>query len=177
MTSILKVDTIQTAAGGTPTAADLGLNVSGSVLQVVSTLKTDWFTSSSTSFVDVTGYSATITPTSTSSKILVLVDVFIAATDITAGWWQLVRNTTPVAIGTETASHNVTGGFYSETGTSSGYAFTGNGLSYLDSPATTSAVTYKVQAKSSGGNVTINKRGTDGTTSAVSTITLIEIAG
>ena len=34
MSSILKVDTIQTAAGGTPTAADLGLNVSGSVLQL-----------------------------------------------------------------------------------------------------------------------------------------------
>ena len=33
MTSILKVDTIQTAAGGTPTAADLGLNVSGSIVQ------------------------------------------------------------------------------------------------------------------------------------------------
>ena len=35
MTSILKVDTIQTTAGGAPTAADLGINVSGSLLQVV----------------------------------------------------------------------------------------------------------------------------------------------
>jgi hypothetical protein len=34
MTSILKVDTLQTAAGGVPTAADLGLNVSGSVINV-----------------------------------------------------------------------------------------------------------------------------------------------
>ena len=35
MTSIIKVDQIQTAAGSTPTAADLGVNISGSLLQVV----------------------------------------------------------------------------------------------------------------------------------------------
>ena len=45
---------------------------SGSVIQVASTSKTDPFSTSSTSFVDVTGLSVSITPTSTSSKILVL---------------------------------------------------------------------------------------------------------
>ena len=47
----------------------------GSVLQVVSTAKSDQFTTSSTSFTDVTGMSATITPTSSSSKILVIFSV------------------------------------------------------------------------------------------------------
>ena len=71
MASIIKVDQIQTAAGGTPTAADLGITGTGKVLQVVQTVKTNTETSSSGSYVD-SGLSVTITPSSTSSKILLL---------------------------------------------------------------------------------------------------------
>ena len=79
MTSILKVDTIQTAAGGTPTAADLGLNVSGSILQVVSVTKADTFSVSGATFTDITDLSASITPTSTNSKILIVASVSASA--------------------------------------------------------------------------------------------------
>ena len=71
MTSIIKVDQIQTLAGAAPTAADLGINVTGSVLQVVQTISNA--TSkvvSSTSYISATT-SALITPSSASSKILV----------------------------------------------------------------------------------------------------------
>ena len=51
----------------------------GKILQVVSTVKTDVFTTSSQSLVDITGLSVTITPSATSSKILVLYNVQIAS--------------------------------------------------------------------------------------------------
>ena len=69
MASIIKVDTIQTAAGGTPTAADLGLNTTGSVLQVVSS-NNGYAVTTSSSYVD-TGLQQTITPIATNSKFLI----------------------------------------------------------------------------------------------------------
>jgi hypothetical protein len=50
------------------------------VLQVVSIPKTDTFTTSSTSDVAITGLSATITPTSATSKILILVNIGVSGT-------------------------------------------------------------------------------------------------
>ena len=73
MTSIIKVDTLQKANGGTPTAADLGINTTGNVLQVVHNQSTAAYTSGGgdTSFSNVLAKS--ITPTSTSSKIKITV--------------------------------------------------------------------------------------------------------
>ena len=75
MTSILKVDTIQTAAGGTPTAADLGLNVSGSVLQVVRHTWTTQTAISTTGLAAVSGSSFSVTPKSSSSTLIMISDV------------------------------------------------------------------------------------------------------
>ena len=74
MTSIIKVDTIQTAAGGTPTASSLGIGGVGKIGQVVQATTSTESTNTSASYAD-TGLSASITPTSTSSKILVLCSV------------------------------------------------------------------------------------------------------
>ena len=76
--SLLKVNSLQDL--GADAVVTDGVIVSsalptGSILQVVSTTKTDTFTSTSTSMVDITGLSATITPSSTSSKILVMASV------------------------------------------------------------------------------------------------------
>lgn len=73
MTSILKVDQIQTAAGGVPTAADLGLNVSGSVLKVSSVKSQGWVSTSSTSWT-ATGLSISYTPLYANSTLVVAVD-------------------------------------------------------------------------------------------------------
>ena len=80
MASILKVDQIQTAAGGTPTAADLGINTSGNVLQVVTATSESAGATTSTSFVSY--MSANITPSSTSSKILLIHLTFALASRI-----------------------------------------------------------------------------------------------
>ena len=75
MTSIIKVDTLQTAAGGVPTAADLGLNVSGSVVQVQRHSFTNQTIMGSTSYVSVSGSSFTFTPKASSSTLIIVSDV------------------------------------------------------------------------------------------------------
>ena len=144
---------------------------SGAVLQVVQTVKTDDFSTSSSSFVDITGLSAAITPLSTSSKILV--DVRIGGYDgsaATAALFNIVRGSTTLSTGT------------AGTGTACTFAITANAdrgenatMCLLDSPSTTSATTYKIQARTGGINVDINKG--SGVHSNISTITLTEIAG
>ena len=73
MTSIIKVDQIQTLAGAAPTAADLGINVTGSVIQVLQGPYQSGIGFNQTLGTGSTIYSApTITPTFASSKILIM---------------------------------------------------------------------------------------------------------
>jgi len=77
MTSIIKVDQIQTLAGAAPTAADLGINVTGSVLQVVSYLTaTQGAQTLSTSDQIINSITKVITPLGANSKFLVTVRWF-----------------------------------------------------------------------------------------------------
>ena len=146
------------------------------VIQVKSTTKTDAFTTTSTSFVDVTGLSVSITPTSASNKILVLYSVSGAGTDTaTAGATgvRLVRGSTAIAVGTGltndfTGQHSIR-----NLGASTAVAFV-TAASHLDSPATTSATTYKVQAVAAAGTFYINRDG-DNTNATISTITVMEV--
>ena len=146
------------------------------VIQVKSTTKTDAFTTTSTSFVDVTGLSVSITPTSASNNILVLYSVSGAGTDTaTAGATgvRLVRGSTAIAVGT-----GLTNGFTGQhsirnLGATTAVAFV-TAASHLDSPATTSATTYKVQALAAAGTFYINRDG-DNVNATISTITVMEV--
>tara|TARA_R110000787_G_scaffold1366_2_gene5004 strand:+ start:57 stop:644 length:588 start_codon:yes stop_codon:yes gene_type:complete len=148
------------------------------ILQVVSTTKTDTFATTSTTDVDVTGLSATITPRSTSSKILVLVSAPFSTTTNQINSITLTRGGTPIGGGTIVGSR--TSAFKSAYLTS---VNTGGMLSgeHLDSPSTTSSITYQVQAKTSAGTMTIGISGGDSNAAnhprTSSTITLMEVAG
>ena len=155
----------------------------GSVLQVVSTTKTDTFTTSSTSPVDITGLSVSITPSSSSNKILITGSVCYGestAAPYLMGF-LLVRNSTNICIADAAGSR-------------SRWTFGGQGipstdntvfapLNFLDSPATTSATTYKIQAQAeSPQTIYINRGGESDGDGAItgrftSTITVMEIAG
>ena len=164
--STIKVDTIQTRAGAVPKAGDLGLNVTGSVLQVVAATYSSQVDSSSSTFAD-TGLTATITPSSSSSKVLVIAQISSCFTTTNTGTEldiNLLRDSTQII-----ASMGGRGGNSLTTGDAIGTV----GCSYLDSPATTSATTYKCQFKSTQNNATASVQ-LGGTTS---TITLMEIAG
>ena len=141
------------------------LGQSGSVLQVVNAAYGTQLTTSAGAFVD-TGLTATITPSSTSSKILVLVNqaaVFVNAVNSAFGTFGIYRN------GSGICQFGYIVGYASSTFNRGGAA----SASYLDSPATTSAVTYKTQVYVANGGTIDCQRDSAGT----STITLIEIAG
>jgi len=196
MSSILKVDTIQNQSGNniinesgdTITIGASGDTVTlgsgatpgsgmGKVLQVVQTVLTTTTSTTSTSAVDISGLSLSITPSSTSSKIFVLVDMALSestANNLVA--WNLVRNSTNLAVGTSGATFQQTGVVINDV-TTGGNALWKQSTQYLDSPSTTSATTYKIQWKTSGGTIYLNRRATDTYMSVSSMITAMEIAG
>ena len=149
------------------------------VLQVVSTNKADTFSTTSASFVDITGLSATITPSSATSKILVIANLVIGATlpndPITI--INLVRGSTSIAQGDASGS---------KTRGASGVRINNQsetqsvGISFLDSPATTSATTYKLQMQTSSNTSYVNRGGVEADTAVFgrysSTITIMEIS-
>jgi hypothetical protein len=147
----------------------------GTVLQVQSTTVTAQPTTSTNSMTDISGLSVTITPKSTSSKILVtgVFNIGMNATDDM--WFNLVRGST--VLGGAGATNNVTwfqrGNAYSNQ-TLQVMPFP---IDYLDNPATTSATTYKVQWNPRVGSLALNKRWNDTVVGTVSTITVQEIAG
>jgi hypothetical protein len=136
--------------------------------QVVTAQTSTTTTTTSTSYVDATGLSVTITPTSATSKILIVSSVVFQSWsgpsgDTAGGEYQLVRGSTGV----------MDGAFYwVQTGGSAVYEITGTpvSLNYVDSPATTSATTYKIQFKRSSAALNVYA-----VPSGVSTITALEI--
>jgi len=161
--SEIRVDAIKTRAGAVPKASDLGLNVTGTVLQVVQAETTTEVGTTGTSYID-TGITASITPSSTSNKILVTFSLqqFLAAATGFSNI-KLVRGTTDLN------EHAYQGYAASSTLMCQGT------YQYLDTPSTTSSTTYKVQFKSNGSNVICQYD--DGNGDGVSSITLMEIAG
>lgn len=172
-------------SGAVLTAAQMN-NLRGAfrVLQVVQTVKTDTFATASTTYVDVTGMSATITPSATSNKVLVIVQtqVSAAADGAASAFLQLAGGNAGTYIG-DAASNRVRSA-YGQNGTAVSIAsFMSQGtIIYLDSPNTTSATTYKLQARSASGalGMTINRTYTDtdnvGWPRTASTITVMEIS-
>jgi len=144
------------------------LNRAGNVLQVVSA-NTSTYTSTTTStFVD-TNLTATITPTSASSKILVLVNqVGIAKfTNNTAVMLRLLRGSTSILTFEESAAY---------TSSTAYNVVAAASACYLDSPATTSATTYKTQFASQANLSGVSVQTYITTQNANSTITLMEVA-
>lgn len=124
----------------------------GSVLQVVSTIKTDTFSTTSTSFIDITGLSVSITPTSASSKILVQYYVCFGQSDSSGnrgGGFRVTRNGTAIGIADAAGSRSRQGSFCVSSITWEGCNVANQ--QFLDSPATTSALTYQLQLLFSGG--------------------------
>ena len=160
--------------------------IPGHVIQVVSTTKTDTFTTQSDSFVDVTNLSVNITPVSTDSKILVRLCLMGSITAATM-YVRINGGNASTFIGDDTSS-NRESTFIGLGRQTSGFDISESALSLsgelLDSPSTTSQITYQVQVKasdSSSRTVNINQAPDDSDHvyrgRYVSTITAMEIAG
>jgi hypothetical protein len=177
---------LTTPALGTPASGNLanctGIPaVAGSVLQVVSTTKTDTFSVAAPNFVDVTGLSVSITPASASNKILIHCSVRFQSSELATQGYRLVRNSTAICIGdAANLRPRISSGYLGYTNLTGVNA---DSLTFLDSPATTSATTYKIQAFGTySGTWYLNKSPRDADTAdydgrTTSTITVMEIKG
>lgn len=152
----------------------------GSVLQVASVTKSDIFSTTSTSFVDITGLSVNITPSSATSKILISYQIQGTADINNSGvYFRLMRDATPINVGDAAGSRPRVSNFGSSINV---YGMVVGGGPYLDSPATTSSITYKIQMYNSASTTSyINRSQSDRDSSlydgrVTSTITVMEIA-
>jgi hypothetical protein len=182
---------LTTPALGTPASGVLtnctGLTAAalpaGSVLQVVSTTKTDTFSASvGTTGLSgtVTGLTAAITPRSASNKVLITIHGHFSSSGDAATYTNLYRDSTQICL----ADAASTRGRRTSGSIGSGYSLPSTAITFLDSPATTSSVTYSLQLSHiSAGTLTVYLNRTsaddDGGRFArfTSTITVQEIAG
>jgi len=172
MTSILKADEIQDSSGNliikeVANAITIGasgdtisvpsgatLTAPGHILQVLSTTKLDTFTATNLAagaVEDITGLSVDITPSSTSNKILVLYSVqgvSAAASRVVNFATTLKRADTQIAIGDTAGSRIRVTNFLSVRADANDTNVGGTvSYNYLDSPSSTSALTYEVGLK------------------------------
>ena len=161
----------------TNTGTLLSTKSAGTVLQVVQTTKTDSFSTTSTSYT--TFISVSITPTSSSSKILVTFGTNGGtAGDVAHGYLAIFRGATQLFQATDTGSRR---GATSVINTATQQQLYYGGT-FLDSPATTSSTTYTIQVLSSNGvAIYLNRSGRDNNAldydgRSVSSITVMEIA-
>ena len=158
----------------------------GGVLQVLQGFKTDTFSTTSTSLQDVSGLSVTITPTSSSSKFLIMVNMTFLNT-LFVGPVALIRNGTEIGLADAAGVRPRNFLYYSNsTNSATDGQWVRNSMDYLDSPATSSAITYKIQASAradaQGGTMYINRSLADRNTVSydargVSSIVVMEVKG
>lgn len=161
----------------------------GNIIQVVSTNKIDTFTSASSStWTDITGMSVSITPSSASSKIIIIVSMF-------GVFWQsgfngcilnLLRNSTAIGGGTSAGSRSSVIGTQAMTAQAAGVKLDAGvqyHVTYIDSPSTTSATTYKMQfwQDTPGSPIYVNRTNNDSDSTVFprtsSSIIAMEVAG
>ena len=154
----------------------------GKVLQVVSTIKTDTWSSNSTAFVDVTGLAVTITPTSATSTILVTATISYSAVNGSYPAIKMIRGTTEIfkgAVGSP--GLEVSGGNNFNWSGNNEYGVEKEVITGMDSPATTSATTYKISFSAMRTSALLgyvnrsHSMGDDNQYRTASTITVMEI--
>ena len=159
---------------GTITAADFAAGVGGKVLQVVQAETSTLVSVSSTTYTN-SNLTGSITPSSASNKILILTSQVLGVLQTGGTYatmkWKLMRDSTDIYASTTSGNGNFWG--YDSSGSGIGI-FHNISLCYLDSPSTTSSITYKTQiAKDTNGGTAAYAQNE----SNKSIITLIEIAG
>jgi hypothetical protein len=149
---------------------------------VVQTVKTDTFSTTAAGYTAVTGLTVTITPTSSSSKVLVTGRVTInnttgANTGVLA--YRLMRGVTEVGSGTA-VGNRVAAGASGNSGELSAFANMTLPIEFLDAPASATAVTYAIEVYRSAGTTRVNTTYDDGDLAdrprTSSVLTAIEVA-
>ena len=175
---------------GASAIRSLGAAIDGTFLglgkNVIQTVKLDTFTTNSTTYTDVTGLTATITPSSASAKIMIIADLSASAISggtatVGAAHFRIDGGNADSYVGTSAGSRvSAATTFVSSGALQLNTSQTPTTLAYLDSPASTSPVTYAVQVRTNtGGTAVINRSGNDADQEwharTASSITAIEV--
>ena len=175
--SLTDVTTLPAADGSSLTGVS-----AGKVLQVVSTEKLGAFTTTSNTPVDITGMSVSITPSSTSSKILVMATCGAVCQTSAGQACEIFLMRDSTLIHRSSATDGATRATTVHNGNVN-YDVSSMALHTVDSPATTSQVTYKLRMSTQdSGTACFNRRGDDtgGNNSfakGAAEITVMEIEG
>ena len=153
----------------------------GCIIQIKYAIKNDTQSISSqgspyTWVVDITGLSVSITPTRSDSKFLIQMHIGCSGTTgNAANAFRIYRDSTNITAtaGGGDSRHGATV-FYNSNNTSMGNP---TSMQVLDSPATTSAITYKVTGFTNAGTLWINRLPGDSTWNTISTLTVMEVSG
>lgn len=152
------------------------------IIQVVQAVKTDTFSTTSSSFTNVTGLSATITPSSASNKILILAQVSTSGMNGNSAIFKIAGGNSSAYVGDASSGYvqAVVGGYWQQNLTN---LLVSQSMIYVDSPATTSATTYSVQCTVGGSvgnpvqiNYPIGNNGGNTSARGASSIIVMEIA-
>ena len=142
----------------------------GKILQVTSSGYIADFSTTSTSFVDATGFTVSITPSATSSKVLVMCNfnchVSSSGNYFNARWERQISGGSDTEFGNGTYGQS-----YARAAVDNDF-FGGVSMTYLDSPSTTSAITYQLRWSTSGGTSYLGNNSTN-----VNRAYAMEIAG
>jgi len=156
------------------------VGTSGAILQVVSVASETETTVSSTSYTDI-GLSASITPSSSTNKVLVLVSAVgrwtNSSSSNTGGGSRILRDSTAIHTAQQNSGSTPLEERFQFNGSTTGLFWTRLNVHVLDSPASTSSLTYKVQAAmhttTGSGNVTFQQNSS--ISNSTSYITLMEL--
>jgi len=164
--SQIKVNSIVPVSG-------LSGGASGGIIQTIQTFKADTTTTTSASFEDMSGMTATITPSVAGNKVLVRFAIHVSSPQAAVIMVNLLRGSTAIAQPSSgTYVSTVQLWVDADRMVTQTYEF-------LDSPATTSSTTYKLQWRNHSGSTTIKLNGYHGNTdyTTTSTMTLQEVSG
>ena len=147
----------------------------GAVLQVLQGERLTIQSNSSNTYADVV--TQAITPKFSTSKILIQCSGVANSDGNNACYFKLFRDTTEIGSGTGGDHYNVAGAVTTPTHSSGdGFDVKAISIQHLDSPSTTSAITYKLQAAAYNGSTNIGGRGGNNDIAVPTKITLMEIA-
>ena len=160
---------------------DASLIGGGKVGQVVQTHFTTQSQMSSSSFAAISGCTVDITPSATSSKVFVMISLCAGVNQASYGFFKLYRDSTLIGSGSD--SSNRIGCNFSisqNDGDNTSDGVKQVNYQYLDSPSSTSALTYTVQASTfNNSTITYNKTPDNSdngrTAQGSSTITVVEV--
>jgi hypothetical protein len=152
----------------------------GNIIQVVSTTKTDT-TTFSTTFGDIAGLSVSITPRYSTSRIIIMAHISFGKSADIFQFFKLLRDSTDICIADTAGSRIRTATAPMLTASTPSHALMQSTvpIMFLDSPSTTSSITYKIQGRVDAGVGYINRSGADGDSTAygrsTSTIMAMEV--